>query len=601
MIAMLNAGPALFGQWAQLGWDKVAGGLKQPTQITSARDGSGRLFIVELPGRVRILQDGVLAEKPFLDISDRVGYDKERGLFSVAFPPDFANKQRFYAFWMDPEGGIVIARYKVSDDPNAASVDSEEIVLQIPVVLGQHNGGMMAFSPADGMLYIGVGDGGIGVEEGGLYLNDPLGIGQNPGTLSGKILRIDPESGGAPYAIPEGNPRLEGWLPEIWSIGWRNPWRFSFDRLTGDFYGGDVGADAYEEVNFEPAGAGGRNYGWSEREGLHCLPDKPCGEREGLTDPVLEYDHTQGCSVTGGVVYRGGAYPELQGQYLYGDFCKGTIWGLRRVQESWQSAAIGASGALIVGFGEDEDGEVYVVDYKGSILRLKAVPSVLSIVRIVNTASGEAGISPGSLASVFTTGLPGVDEEIGAWEEPLPFSLADVSVWVNGTRAAIASVAPGGRVDFLVPHVVPGERAAVQVRDGLETTEAREAEVRAVQPGIFSADGLYAVAVDEQGARTGSAARGSVLAFFGTGFGPVSNPPEYGFSAVGDPRSDVMGSVTAMVGGKPAEVLQSGLWPGIPGVYAIVLKVAVDAEAGEGDLWIAVDGVRTPALRFNVE
>jgi glucose/arabinose dehydrogenase len=409
-VSLLLSGGCLPGQWAQIGWEKVvAEGLTQPTLATGAGDGSGRLFIVELGGRVRILREGGLVEKPFLDLTSRIGFDTEAGLLSIAFPPKFAERKHFYADFIDAERNVVIARYKVSsDNPDVADPASEEILLTIPQPFGQHNGGMMAFSPVDGMLYISTGDGGIGVITEEEFANDPLDNGQNPGVLLGKILRIDTESGVSPYAVPPDNPKKQGWLPEIWSIGWRNPWRFSFDRATGDFYAGDVGSDDYEEVNYEPAGMGGLNYGWSAREGIHCVWDKPCVERNDLVDPALEYAHGQGCSVTGGVVYRGAKFPELAGTYFYADFCKSTVWAMKRIAGLWQSASMGPSRALAVSFGEDDDGELYLVDHKGALLRMAQIEPGLTISSVGNSASGEPGLAAGSIASAFLTGLPDV-------------------------------------------------------------------------------------------------------------------------------------------------------------------------------------------------
>jgi glucose/arabinose dehydrogenase len=230
---------------------------------------------------------------------------------------------------------------------------------------------MVAFSPIDGMMYIATGDGGYEIAPGDEFIPDPLNSAQRTDTLLGKILRIDTESGVAPYAIPDSNPKIEGALPEIWATGLRNPWRFSFDRATGDLFIGDVGNSHREEINYEPAGTpGGRNYGWSAREGTGCAPEFDCPDVPNLTPPLYEYAHEEGCSVTGGVVYRGSKYPALQGIYLFGDFCNSMIWGLRQTEEGWKQYAFGTPEGLLVAFAEDEDGEVYIVDYDGNLLRL---------------------------------------------------------------------------------------------------------------------------------------------------------------------------------------------------------------------------------------
>ena len=601
-LFVLFSGPALFSQWVQIGWEPVVQGLTQPVLATGARDGSGRLFIVEQTGMVRIFRDGALVKRPFLDLTSRVQFDCELGLLSIAFPPQFAEKKHFYADFIDEDGNVVIARYKVTADPNVADPASEEILLKIPQPYGQHNGGMLAFSPVDGMLYISTGDGGIATNEDATYIDDPLNNGQNPGVLLGKILRIDTESGAVPYAIPGGNPQKPGWLPEIWSIGWRNPWRFSFDRRTADLYAGDVGADGYEEVNVEAAGKGGLNYGWSVREGTHCVPQKLCVDRDDLTAPALEYAHNLGCSVTGGVVYRGARFPDLSGTYFYADFCRTTVWAMRQIDEKWQSTSMGPSRALAVSFGEDDEGEVYLVDYRGSILGLRQIPPGLTITSTGNAASGEPGLVAGAMSSVSLSGLTDPDEQLSAEVYPLPMSLGGVTVSVNGAPMPLLSVAPEGRVDFLAPYRLPGESAEVTVRAGYKLSNVFSVPVKPVLPGLFSAaGGRIAAAVNEEGNKAVSAPRGAVLALFGTGLGPALDPPELGYPAMETPASVAKGEVTAMLGAKPAAVEFCSLTPGFTGMYTIIVRIANDAERGEGDVWIAVDGIRSRALRFTVE
>jgi len=599
LLLLVSCG-CLRGQWAQIGWDRVVEGLNLPTLALGAGDGSGRLFVVELGGQVRIVRDGKLVEKPFLDLSSRVGFDVEAGLLSIAFPPKFAERKHFYADFIDADRNVVIARFKVSDDLDVADVDSEEILLTIPQPFGQHNGGIMAFSPVDGMLYISTGDGGIELSGEEEYRNDPLNNGQNPGVLLGKILRIDTESGATPYAIPPDNPKKPGWLPEVWSIGWRNPWRFSFDRANGDLYVGDVGAEDFEEVDYEPAGMGGLNYGWSVREGIHCVHDKACEERGDLVDPAIEYDHDRGCSVTGGVVYRGAKFPELNGAYFYADFCKSTVWAMKRVAGMWQSGSMGPSRALAVSFGEDDEGEIYLVDHKGSLLKMKQIEPGLTVTSVGNSASGEPGLAAGSIASAFTTGLPDVTEPLGYGDFPLPFTLGDVSVWVNGTQVRLTALTPEGKVDFQAPYVLPEGKATVQVRAGYRSSNVFQVDVKPVLPGLLSVDGRRAMAVNEQGENSVSAARGTMVALFATGLGWPDNAPEYGFPGLDDPPSTLNGVVTAAIGGKPAEVQFCSLTPGFPGIFTIIAKIAPDAAVGEGEIWIAVSGVKSLPLQFGV-
>jgi glucose/arabinose dehydrogenase len=364
--------------WPQISLSRVAVGFALPVHVTHAGDGSGRVFVVEQAGRIRILDNGVALPTPFLDLASvnppRLVAGGEQGLLSVVFPPGPGPKNHFYVNYtgipVAPAlvAPTVIARYSVSaGDPNVADPASEEVVLTIPQPFANHNGGQLAFGP-DGYLYIGMGDGGSG--------GDPQNNGQTPGTVLGKLLRIDVESGVQPYRVPLDNPfRLTaGYLPEIWALGLRNPWRFSFDRGTGDLYIGDVGQGAVEEVDFQPAGSlGGQNYGWNVMEGAGCFNGAACNPA-GLTLPVATYDHSQGCSVTGGVVYRGSALPALQGIYFYGDFCSGRIWGLRKKGAGWETAVLPVPGnppMNIATFGEDESGNVYVVNYaNGDLLKI---------------------------------------------------------------------------------------------------------------------------------------------------------------------------------------------------------------------------------------
>jgi glucose/arabinose dehydrogenase len=340
--------------------------VRKPTHITHAGDGSGRLFIIEQEGRILIVKNSVLLKAPFLDIRDRVGCCGERGLLSIVFPPRYAQKQHFYVNYTDRSGDTVVARFRTARDPDSADVASEEVVLTVKQPFANHNGGQLAFGP-DGYLYIGMGDGGAA--------NDPFGNGQRPVTLLGKLLRIDVESRVKPYGVPPSNPFVgrQGVLPEIWALGLRNPWRFSFDRNTGDLFIADVGQNKHEEVNVQSSSSrGGENYGWNVMEGMHCFRSKTC-DSAGLVLPVAEYDHRFGCSVTGGMVYRGKAIPALDGIYLYGDYCSGRVWGLKKSNERWISTELADTELSISTFGEDEAGEMYVADHdSGSVYRIKA-------------------------------------------------------------------------------------------------------------------------------------------------------------------------------------------------------------------------------------
>jgi glucose/arabinose dehydrogenase len=354
--SLLSMPVAFAADWPEIELEERWTGLSRPVQMTHAGDGSGRLFVVEQAGRIRLIDDGELVATPFLDISDRVSCCGERGLLGLAFPPGYSSKGYFYVNYTGASGDTVVARFLVTGDPSAADAGSEEVILTIDQPYSNHNGGQLAFGP-DGYLYIGTGDGGSG--------GDPQNNAQDRLSLLGKILRIDVESGSGPYAIPEGNPfaDVDDAQPEIWALGLRNPWRFSFDTETGDLFIADVGQGDYEEINVQPAAStGGENYGWRILEGSHCYESDPCDTR-GLELPVFEYDHSLGCSVTGGFVSRSGTWPRLDGVYLFGDYCSGRVWGLREAVDSWEGRQLAETGFAISGFGIDELGAVYVLDY----------------------------------------------------------------------------------------------------------------------------------------------------------------------------------------------------------------------------------------------
>ncbi|MDT8305989.1 MAG: PQQ-dependent sugar dehydrogenase [Anaerolineae bacterium] len=344
----------------------VAEGFEAPTFVGNA--GDERLFVVEQRGRIRVVANGQLLPEPFLDIRDQVGSNaNEQGLLSVAFHPDYAANGFFFVDYTDRNGDTVISRFQVSDDLNRADPASETILLQIGQPYGNHNGGQLHFSP-DGYLYAGMGDGGSA--------GDPQNHGQNPRTLLGAILRLDVDfaGDGANYGIPPDNPHVgdETARNEVWAIGLRNPWRFSFDRETGDLYIADVGQNQYEEVNFVPAGEGaGLNFGWNFLEGNHCYRDG-C-DPGAYYAPVAEYAHGEGeCSVTGGYVYRGGTFPQMTGNYFYGDYCSGRIWALFRMADGgWTNNEVGAAPGSLTSFGEGFDGELYLTTREGVLYRLE--------------------------------------------------------------------------------------------------------------------------------------------------------------------------------------------------------------------------------------
>ena len=337
----------------QLGLQLVADGLTAPDYLT-APDGDSRLFVVERNGRIRIIENGVLLPTPYLDITNRVNFTGERGMLSMAFDPLFATRGYFYVYYVDANSNLVIERFSATPGSNVAGA-SAGIVITIPHGNKDHHGGQLAFGP-DGMLYAAPGDGGC--------CGDPGNNAQNLYSLLGKLLRLDVRT--PPYVIPFGNPFLDrnAAPSEIWAYGLRNPWRFSFDAPTGLLYIGDVGNDAREEVDVIPANAAGANFGWRLMEGTACFnPSTSCAAGQLLTDPVLDYPHSDGCSVTGGYVYRGAAIPELTGHYLYADYCRGWLRSFRYVgrvasePHTWDGITL----PFTPSFGKDGAGELYMI------------------------------------------------------------------------------------------------------------------------------------------------------------------------------------------------------------------------------------------------
>ena len=353
----------------------VADGLASPVDVATPGDGSGRLFVVEQGGTIRIVAGDETVAEPFLDISDRITSGGERGLLGLAFHPEYPTDPRFFVDYTDARGDTVIASFRVDPaDPDRADPDSELVLLTIPQPFANHNGGAVTFGP-DGMLYIAMGDGGSG--------GDPEGNGQRLDTLLGKILRIDvlgPDAtAAAPYAVPPDNPYVDSTdakaRPEIWLTGLRNPWRIRFDAPTGDLWIGDVGQGAWEEIDVIRPGSGGQNLGWNVMEGTHCFAVEPC-ETAGLTLPVTEYDHDAGCSIVGGVVAGGAAVPAIDGRYLFSDYCSGTFWAIDSDGDAFREPEVlFESSRGISAISLDGDGSVLVTDLNGgALLRVVSAP-----------------------------------------------------------------------------------------------------------------------------------------------------------------------------------------------------------------------------------
>jgi glucose/arabinose dehydrogenase len=343
----------------------VASGLNFPLYLT-APDGDPRLFIVEKGGTIRIVKDGALLPNPFLDISGRVSTGSEQGLLGLAFHPQYATNGRFLVHYTDAAGETQVSGFRVSGDPDVADAATEVSILQADQPFPNHNGGQLLFGP-DGHLYVMLGDGGSA--------GDPGGRGQSLADLLGSILRIDPLDEGG-YSVPPDNPFVgtAGARPEVWSYGLRNPWRATFDPATGDLYIADVGQGRWEEVDVSTSadGAGrGLNFGWNLMEGPDCFVQS-C-DRDGLQLPVLAYGHGDGCSITGGFVYRGAAIPALQGHYFYSDFCSGWVRSFRLEnggavdQFQWSTLAPGGN---VPSFGRDAAGEMYVMSTAGVVLKI---------------------------------------------------------------------------------------------------------------------------------------------------------------------------------------------------------------------------------------
>jgi len=347
---------------ADLGLVTVETGFSAPVFMTSP-PGDDRLFVVEQTGTIRIIKNGSTLATPFLDVSGLIAAGYEQGLLSMAFRPDYASSGRFYLFYVDGGGDIRIARYHVSADPDVADPTADEIVLTIEhSQYGNHNGGLLLFGP-DGKLYVGVGDGGAG--------GDPYDTGQNPNDMLGCLLRID-VSGASGWSVPAGNPIAGN---PVWCWGLRNPWRFSFDRGTGDLYVADVGQDLWEEVNVAPAAGGrgaGANFGWDIMEGAHCYNSATC-DPQGKVLPVVEHAHSASVSaIIGGYVYRGDAIPGLRGHYLYADNAGTWLRSFRYAngqateQKLWGLTLPAAP----LSFAEDRRGEIYVLTGDGRVSRI---------------------------------------------------------------------------------------------------------------------------------------------------------------------------------------------------------------------------------------
>lgn len=607
-LLLVLAAVCTLAQSQEIRLTPVATGLTNPIDIQNARDGSNRLFIVQQNGLIRIWRDGALLAAPFLDIRTKTRSSSECGLLGLAFPPDYAAKRHFYVNYTTPNcRESIVARYRAAGD--VANPASEEILLTQPQPFSNHNGGGLAFGP-DGYLYIGLGDGGSG--------GDPQNNGQKTDTLLGKMLRIDTESGTrAPYALPPSNPFVSDsrYRPEIWATGLRNPWRFSFDRETGDLWIADVGQNRAEEINFQPrASTGGENYGWRTMEGMACFnPAQNC-TRTGLTLPVHEYTRARGdVSVTGGYVYRGARWPSLRGTYVYGDYASGRIWGLRREGTQFNNRELLDSPLLISTFGEDEAGELYVAHHgNGEISRIDATaaaePPVFTSRSVANAASYDVGLTPGSAAVIFASGLraaPGVTAATGL---PLPRVLGGVRVTVNGREAPLFAVASAGgqeQVNFQTPWETEttGTARVAVIRDGVSSANV-DVLVTAPQPGIFewNSEALLVRAASNTLVTPQAPLRaGENVYFYATGLGPVDNNPGTGNAAPRSPLANTRTPPVVTLDGAPCDVQFAGLAPDFAGIYQVNIRVPASVRSGLRDFTIAIGDVRSKTVRVTVQ
>ena len=549
----------------------VVTGLVDPVYVTSARDGSGRLFIVEQAGRIRILAGGTLRPAPFLDIRDRVRAGGEMGLLGLAFHPDYPNNGRlFINYTRDGPTGLetVIAEFAVSPgNPDTAVRESEKNLITFSQPFTNHNGGMVEFGP-DGFLYIATGDGGSG--------GDPQGNGQRLNTLLGKILRIDINAG-VPYGIPPDNPFLPGpGRDEIYAYGLRNPWRFSFDRETGRLFAGDVGQNRLEEIDIIEKGG---NYGWNIMEGTRCFSPSSNCNTAGLSLPIHEYGRDLGISVTGGYVYRGSAVPSLVGKYLFADFGSGRFWALSELSSGqWRVEELLRTGLSISSFGEDENGEVYVVDYGGSIRQIVSdgrEPTV-NLQGVVSAASFLlGGIAPGEIVAIFGTGLgPAqlVDAQLDEFGR-LTRMLADAVVWFDDVAAPLFA-ARSDQINAQVPYGVSGKTiAVVQVQFQGALSNPVTMAVAEAAPELFAlaggrGQGAILNANLSPNSPSNPASRGSPVVVYATGEGQT-NPPGVDGKLAELPSPAPLLPVSLTIGGITAQVTFAGSAPGFVGLLQI--------------------------------
>jgi uncharacterized protein (TIGR03437 family) len=587
---------------SQIQLDRIAQGISQCTDIQSPRDGSGRLFFVQQNGLIRIWRDGALLAGNFLDLRGRISTGGERGLLGLAFPPLFGERKYFYINYTNPAGSTVVSRIRISaSSDNQADLSTEQILLTVNQPFSNHNGGQLQFGP-DGLLYIGLGDGGSA--------NDPQNHGQNPRSLLGKMLRLQVEPNLARYEVPPDNPFANNpnYAPEVWALGLRNPWRYAFDRETGDLYIADVGQNAFEEIDFQPAASrGGENYGWVTMEGRVCV--RSGCNTQGLTLPVHVYPRSEGLSITGGYVYRGQRYANLRGAYVYGDYVTGRVWALRRQGDQWTNVLLIdlGRGFSISTFGEDEDGELLVANHSnGEIFRIRGSSPApqLSGAGVVNAATFRAGLVPGSLATAFSAGVLLADQIILASRVPLPTILENVRLRINNFDAPLLALvrnASGEQINFQVPwELTPGAAATVEVIANGVSSNAVDVALARLSPGVFSRDNISALVIDAESFAVASDPidRARTYVLYATGLGPLRDRISSGEAFSG--AIPLSGSASLNIGGVPAAISFAGAAPGFPGVYQINFRAGAGTPPGQQDLVLSVDSVASPSRKVTV-
>jgi uncharacterized protein (TIGR03437 family) len=617
LLAVLVSAGA-YAQNPNLQLQPVVTGLSSPVLVTHAHDSSHRLFIVERGGRIKVLQPDATTPTDFLNIATRVlsgSGESERGLLGLAFHPNYKTNRKFYVnYTRQTDGATVVAEYLVSAGNRNVADTAERVLLTIPQPFSNHNGGMIEFGQ-DGYLYIGMGDGGSG--------NDPGNRAQNINDLLGKMLRIDVNrtEGALQYGIPPDNPfaGATAGRDEIFAVGLRNPWRWSFDRLTGQLYAADVGQGQREWVHLIQ---NGRNYGWATWEGTRCNTQKPAGSPDcaalPMIQPMLEYDHSAGrCSITGGYVYRGARVTFPQGAYIYGDYCTGEIWQYQNGQNSLlMDSSLDSS---LAAFGEDEGGEIYVCDLDGGrVLRLVNSTSPRNLGTV--DAAGynrEAGVALESIVATFGTGL--ANGEFSAMPGmPLPTNLGGTTVTIRdskgGERLAPLFYAGAQQINFQAPAGSAVGYGAVIVKINDTIVSSGAVKLEAFAPGIFTAatNGSGVAAGNVQRVRNGNSTYEAMFERDPT------DPTKWRAVAIDlDPptdsvflllyatgvrgRSDPL-NASVTVGSTTLPVAYAGGQSEFVGLDQINLFLPPSLKgAGEVDVSLTIDGVRLNTVRARIK